>query len=123
MKCFIHTAKEAVAACRTCGKGMCADCSAYSGHSGICPECRKKEFEKEIQRNCSAIRKHTWEIVKWVFLTVLLAITVIGLIVGIVKIVSRVNKRNTLKERNATLLREINRLNHVLTHRGGAAFV
>ena len=50
MKCFIHMSKEAIAACRTCGKGMCSNCSAYSGHTGTCPACRKNEFEQEVTR-------------------------------------------------------------------------
>ena len=47
MKCFIHISQEAISVCKRCGKAMCADCSAYSGHSGICPECRRDEFIKE----------------------------------------------------------------------------
>ena len=47
MRCFIHGSKEAIAACRKCGKGMCDDCSAYSGHTGICPACRRDEFVAE----------------------------------------------------------------------------
>ena len=48
MRCFIHTNVEAIAACRQCGKGMCENCSAYSGHTGICPECRRNEFIAEV---------------------------------------------------------------------------
>lgn len=58
MKCFIHPDSEAVAVCKRCGKAMCIDCSSYSEHSGICPECRREEFEREctdlaetLQRN------------------------------------------------------------------------
>ena len=46
MKCFIHNDVEAVSACKICGKGMCANCSAYSGHTGVCPACRLAEFER-----------------------------------------------------------------------------
>ena len=47
MKCFVHMDKEAIAVCKVCGKAMCSECSAYSNHSGICPECRKVQLEKE----------------------------------------------------------------------------
>lgn len=47
MRCFIHPQTEAIAVCKRCGKAMCDDCSSYSGHSGICPECRLNEFRME----------------------------------------------------------------------------
>ena len=47
MNCFIHPHKAAVATCKKCGKAMCENCSAYSGHSGICPECRNDEYKRE----------------------------------------------------------------------------
>lgn len=47
MNCFIHPHKAAVATCKNCGKAMCENCSAYSGHSGICPECRNDEYKRE----------------------------------------------------------------------------
>ena len=55
MKCFIHNEVEAIAACRKCGKGMCQDCSAYSGHTGICPECRRQEFILEATQKKARI--------------------------------------------------------------------
>lgn len=67
MKCFIHNAVEASASCRTCGKGMCLDCSAYSNHTGVCPECRRTEYIAE--RNTlygeikSCKKSITWAIV------------------------------------------------------------
>lgn len=45
MKCFIHGDREAIAVCKRCGKGMCSNCSAYTAHSGICPECRLSSLE------------------------------------------------------------------------------
>ncbi len=71
MKCFIHLNEEAIAACRQCGKGMCANCSAYSSHSGICPECRRKEFESKITSLQSERQDNVWSIVKWAFASVL----------------------------------------------------
>lgn len=50
MRCFFHETKEAIAACRKCGKGMCEDCSSYDNHSGICPNCKKEDFKKEISQ-------------------------------------------------------------------------
>lgn len=47
MNCFIHPHKAAIATCTRCGKAMCENCSAYSGHSGICPECRNDEYKRE----------------------------------------------------------------------------
>lgn len=47
MNCFIHPHKAAVATCKRCGKAMCENCSAYSGHSGICPECRNADYKRE----------------------------------------------------------------------------
>lgn len=47
MNCFIHPHKAAIATCTRCGKAMCENCSAYSGHSGICPECRNVEYKRE----------------------------------------------------------------------------
>ena len=70
MKCFIHFGEEAVAACRNCGKGMCTNCSAYSNHSGICPECRKKEFEQKVSALRQNKKDRIWTIVKWSFLAV-----------------------------------------------------
>ena len=61
MKCFIHTGVEAIASCKTCGKGMCSNCSAYSGHTGVCPACRKKEFEREVARCQSEKVSYIWK--------------------------------------------------------------
>lgn len=47
MKCFIHGDREARAICLICGKAMCIDCSAYTGHSGKCPSCYLGEFRKQ----------------------------------------------------------------------------
>ena len=78
MKCFIHINQEAVAACRSCGKGMCSNCSSYSNHSGVCPECRKNEFIQERNNRLNQVGSLKWEIFKSAFCTVLFAITIIG---------------------------------------------
>ena len=67
MNCFIHPHKAAVATCKRCGKAMCENCSAYSGHSGICPECRNDEYKREraalIDERKSKIRRIAFEAV------------------------------------------------------------
>ena len=47
MKCFMHPYQEAISVCKRCGKAMCVDCSSYSGHSGICPQCKRVDYIKE----------------------------------------------------------------------------
>ena len=67
MNCFIHPHKAAVATCKRCGKAMCENCSAYSGHSGICPECRNADYKREraalIDERKSKIRRIVFEAV------------------------------------------------------------
>ncbi len=125
MKCFIHLAQEAVAACKYCGKGMCANCSAYSNHSGVCPECRKKEFERELTELNSAIK---WDIVK-ISLLVLGAILgfalfvdiVLGVALGAVGVFAVFIVRKVLhllkkSERAQFLKEEISKLNSALSN-------
>ena len=110
MKCFIHTAKEAVAACKTCGKGMCANCSAYSGHTGICPECREEGFLRELVTLKAKDKSLGGAIVGWSVFTVVLGITVIGLIFGVYKIIASVVQRKTGRKRIEYLEKEIRKL-------------
>ncbi len=111
MKCFIHGAKEAVAACRNCGKGMCSDCSAYSGHTGVCPQCRKKEFEAELTGKYAEEKSLTWGIVG----SVLIAMTVIGLPIGAIMAFIRIRKRRAVQDRIVYLQGEIAKLNRALS--------
>ena len=84
MNCFIHPHKAAVATCKRCGKAMCENCSAYSGHSGICPECRNDEYKREraalIDERKSKIRWIAFEavIIALVVLFTLLMIIEVG---------------------------------------------
>ncbi|MGN0796032.1 MAG: hypothetical protein ACI4MT_03670 [Christensenellales bacterium] len=78
MYCFIHTDTEAAAVCKKCGKAMCQNCSAYSGHTGICPACRKEEFEQERAQNYGYKKQEIKKIV------VMAIIAVIVLVVSIV---------------------------------------
>ncbi len=68
MKCFIHGGREAIAVCKRCGKGMCSNCSAYTGHSGICPECTLSSLEA---LRCDEAKTRTGAIVCSVFMTIL----------------------------------------------------
>ena len=123
MRCFIHFEKEAVAACRTCGKGMCADCSAYSGHNGICPECRKIEFEKERE----ALKRHnnslSTDITGNIIWGILLCWTIIGLIWNVVSIIAKSRQKGENNKRIDVLTEEIDRLESVMKQRGGRAFI
>lgn len=123
MRCFVHLNKEAIAACRTCGKGMCADCSAYSGHSGVCPQCRKAEFEKEVQSLHQQNRELSGEIFWSVLLAILLCWTVIGLIWNIVAVIIKANKKRSNVTRISNLEQEIARLDKILVNRGTNMFI
>lgn len=78
MYCFIHTDTEAAAVCKKCGKAMCHNCSAYSGNTGICPACRKEEFENERSQNYI----YKKEEIKGIVVAAVIALVV--LIIGIV---------------------------------------
>ena len=123
MKCFIHLEKEAVAACRQCGKGMCADCSAYSGHTGICPECRLKGFKQEVAQKRAAYdeehKQQVWDVAK----AVLLCWLIIPVFVGLYRFFKHKKAKESLGARIAALNNEIKKLESVLQRRGGAAFV
>ena len=116
MKCFIHFEEEAVAACRNCGKGMCANCSAYSNHSGICPECRKKEFEQKVASLGQNKKDRIWTIVKWSLLCVFVITIPVSAIVITVQAFG-IKKDNT---EIASYMAEIEKLNKALD-RGNAS--
>ena len=117
MKCFIHFNQEAIAACRKCGKGMCSSCSAYSGHTGVCPECRKNEFVEERLKRLNQISSLKWEIFKSAFLTVLFAITIIGGIVYGVKWHKNKVALQENEDRIAYLSKEIAKLDKAISNR------
>ena len=106
MKCFIHFDKEAIAVCKTCGKAMCANCSSYSGHSGVCPECRKKEFEQKVASLYAENKDLKWSIAKCAL--------IFFLVVPIFFIIKHVNEINSNKAKIARLNGEINKLNTAL---------
>jgi len=117
MKCFIHFDKEAIAACRQCGKGMCAECSAYSGHTGVCPECRKKDFEKELATLREESKELKWGIVG----QAVLCLTVILIPFAAVKIIIKARNLAKKNQRADVLTQEIEKLNKAL-NKGGYAF-
>lgn len=123
MKCFVHYEAEAIAACRICGKGMCAKCSAYSNHTGICPECRKEEFKKERARRERDNKELKWDIFKNAAGTILLCWTIIGGIVFGVKWYNSKKVLNNNLERIEVLTKEIERLEKALKNRGTDAFI
>lgn len=84
MKCFIHTGQEAISVCKRCGKAMCADCSSYSQHSGICPECRRDDFIKERTSLQEKLRVNMRSIVVSCIVIVLSIALAIWLMVGVI---------------------------------------
>lgn len=82
MNCFIHPHKAAVATCKQCGKAMCENCSAYSGHSGICPECRNDAYKRER----AALIDERKSIIRWiVFEAVIIALVVLFTLLMIIE--------------------------------------
>ena len=81
MNCFIHPHKAAVATCKRCGKAMCENCSAYSGHSGECPECRNADYKREraalIDERKSKIR---WIVFEAVIIALVVLFTLLMII-------------------------------------------
>ena len=118
MKCFIHGAKEAVAACKKCGKGMCSNCSAYSGHTGICPECRKEGFLIEIIRLKDKDKEWGKVIAKRWCLTILFSWTIIGLFYGIYKISVGKSEHEDVIKRITFLQGEILKLENAMIAHG-----
>ena len=121
MRCFIHNDVEAIAACRRCGKGMCSNCSAYSGHTGICPECRRNDFIEEArskrQRVAQLQKDIKWNIAK----TVLLFWTLYFLFAGIYEHRKMKKELEALETRIETLDKEIKRLGDYM-HTNGQEF-
>lgn len=103
MYCFIHHNEEAIAVCKKCGKAMCQNCSAYSEHSGICPECRREEFiaergQKTLERRevikiivilalltVALLAVDIWLGTLWSFMFAGIAVILIGFGIGFIK--------------------------------------
>lgn len=126
MKCFIHTTQEAISVCKRCGKAMCADCSSYSQHSGICPECRREDFIKEravLQENLSSNMRSIVLCSIAIVLTLALAIWLIAGVIGslgaivfiataafVIRVIMLFTRRKPMLERVDFLTGEINKL-------------
>ena len=123
MRCFIHIDVEAVATCRRCGKAMCANCSAYSNHSGICPECRKEDFENEVAEKKWLIKEQESEMSKRIWYAILTGITIIGIFYNVYKYNKAKELKETYEARIELLNAEITKLNGILVNRGGNAFI
>lgn len=134
MKCFMHIYDEAIAVCNVCGKAMCGNCSAYTNHSGICPECRRKEFINErsaLNDKLNSIKKSTvLHIALAVILTIIAAIGaitvsvaallfLIGTLICVIKILKLKKQRTPVVNRISWLTAEINKLT-VALHRSRA---
>lgn len=62
MKCFYHEDREAVAQCKSCGKGLCKECAAARRAPYICDECAeilRKDQELQV-RNAEAAKKQKY---------------------------------------------------------------
>ena len=127
MKCFIHSDIDAVATCKNCGKAMCVNCSAYSEHKGVCPVCRKEEFEKEWAQNekkklfeiLSVICTPIIGVVASVLLTkVLVWLFLVPMLITIIVVLCAIKKIQKLAKRGKYLLGEIMKLNAALSQGG-----
>ncbi len=123
MRCFIHREKDAIATCRICGKGMCDNCSAYSNHSGICPECRRIGFINEVKQKSILVKELKCSMFWSIVLTILFFWTLIGLVCGLWKYFSDKNEKKKLEQRIQILENEIQKLNDILNTTGGPAFI
>ncbi|MCI8368503.1 MAG: hypothetical protein HFJ81_02615 [Clostridia bacterium] len=135
MKCFIHINDEAISVCKQCGKAMCMNCSAYSDHSGICPECRREGFIAECGNLNRLLNSNKNSIILNIVFAVLLVILsiVTSVLVGIymlallvvsvalaIRVVFLFNKRKPWQQRVNYLSAEISKLTNILKHRGTA---
>ena len=129
MKCFIHINDEAIAVCKKCGKAMCGNCSAYTNHSGICPECVREDYIKERNTLYARLSSIKGSIIRSVIFAVLfavvavvLAVTVhafglvvlIGTLIFAIKLILRINDRKPVVSRIDFLTAEINKLGAAL---------
>lgn len=119
MRCFIHNDAEAVATCKRCGKAMCAKCSAYSSHSGICPECRKDEFIAERSR----LNARTAENKRSIFWNRVKMFLILPIPVMLYRNHNLKKENADAEARVAYLTAEIDKLQAALEMRGTASFI
>lgn len=94
---------------------MCSNCSSYSGHTGICPACRKEEFEEELSKKQSEFAQTNKTIFWYKVYTVLLCWTIIGIPIGIYHINKQQQQATKLYQRIDYLGKEIAKLSKALT--------
>lgn len=123
MKCFNHPYEEAISVCKICGKAMCSRCSAFSGHNGVCPQCRKVGFQKEIKSLEIKIKQLKWPIIGWAFVTIAFCWTIIGALVGGIKWHNRLKTKKSYETRLAELNKHVQYLDNQLLNRGTNQFV
>ena len=58
MKCFNHNDKDAIAVCRSCGKGLCSECLVDTGN-GIACKGKCEKTVKLIMDGINEIEKET----------------------------------------------------------------
>ena len=129
MKCFIHINDEAIAVCKKCGKAMCGNCSAYTNHSGICPECVREDYIKERNSLYGDLSRIKSSLIRCIIFAdlfavaaVLLAVTVhpfglavlIGTLVFAIKAILNLNDRKPILNRINFLSAEIDKLSVAL---------
>jgi hypothetical protein len=60
MRCFFHREVDAVAACKNCGRGLCAGCAIDVGNGMACPgpcEDEVRALNRVLARNKTAYQK------------------------------------------------------------------
>ncbi len=132
MKCFVHPKKEAIAVCKKCGKAMCDNCSSYSKHSGICPECRCEEFIIEKENKIKAKERALIIASLYIILAIIISLVVIALKILIllpiavilfsILVLLQFKERKALIERINILSKEIKRLKTIIKNTGEKAF-
>ncbi len=131
MNCFIHPAKEASSVCKKCGKAMCINCSAYSNHSGICPACKKEEYEIEQSILINSLKQNKKStIIRYILIAItaiisIIIMTTINIVIGAVllvlpiifgiKVLLLIKKRKPMIERIEFLTTEIFKLSKALS--------
>ena len=123
MRCFIHDTEEAIATCRKCGKAMCSKCSAYSGHSGICPQCRREDFIEERSKLYAIIQLKNKELFWNKVKMVLLCWTLFYPLVRYFTNKTLKNEIQVATVRAESLSKEITKLQTALAKRGTQAFI
>jgi len=85
MRCFHHRDRDAVAACKSCGRGLCPECAIDVGNGLACPgacEAEVRALNLVIERNKTAYEKTSAAYLKMaVFYVALAAVCLLGALV------------------------------------------